>query len=237
MGQAALSAYTELRLHIDRGIYPRGQALPGERELSGRLGVSRTTLRAALEALAADGVVAVSARRGWQVTTPVMSEPPSTLRSFTELGRDRGLAVATEILARRVRPSTFDEAEALGLAPSCPVLELERLRRLDGIAVVVTHEVLPAAVAGDLATVDLADQSLFGQLAERGVRVSRSSYTVQAINADAATAQLLSIHPGAAVLQEDEVAYDQSSRPVIVARLRYRGDAYRLHGDLFRPAS
>ena len=82
--------YRILRDEIERGVLPRGGRLPAERDLSKRLTVSRATVRRALQQLNEDGLVESWVGRGTFVTGGLLSDPPNTYRSFTELGAERG---------------------------------------------------------------------------------------------------------------------------------------------------
>ena len=113
MAEATEHAYRSLRLDIDHGVYGPGARLPGERDLAERLGVSRVTTRRALARLATEGRLESSAQRGWFVPKQVLGEPPSTLQSFTEMVRARGLRPTTSVLRQEVRPATFEEADEL----------------------------------------------------------------------------------------------------------------------------
>ncbi|HEY3547295.1 MAG TPA: GntR family transcriptional regulator [Propionicimonas sp.] len=236
-GNASDQAYELLARDLTVGRYAPGGRLPGERQLSVALGVSRATLRLALGRLEAEGVLQRSAQRGWFVPRPVVGEPPSTLQSFTEMARARGLNPTAQVLRQQVRPATIEEAGKLHIAPAAPVLEIDRLRAMDGTPVCFDVVVLPASRAQALIDVDLTDASLYSELRSRcGIEVHRSAYTLMAAIADADLARLLGTSPGTPVLVGDEIAYTHDGTPVLVGHNRYRGDAYRFEADLFRRA-
>lgn len=236
MAEPAERAYRLLRTDIDHGVYGPGARLPGERELAERLGVSRVTARRALARLAGEGRLESSAQRGWFVPEQLLGEPPSTLQSFTEMVRARGLRPTTTVLRQEVRPATFDEAAALHIAPAAPVIQVDRLRGMEGPPVCYDVVVLVHDRAAALADADLTDRSLYAELDRRcGIWIHRSAYWVQADAADEATARLLQVPVGAPILLSHEVAYTEDGAPVLVGTNRYRGDAYRFEADLFRP--
>src|SRR5262249_55180867 len=91
--------YRILREEIERGVLPRGARLPAERDLCKRLTVSRATVRRALRQLNEDGLIESWVGRGTFVTGGLLSDPPNTYRSFTELGAERGLTASARVLS------------------------------------------------------------------------------------------------------------------------------------------
>ena len=231
------ATYAALREALNGNAFSRGERLPGERELARRFGVSRATLRQALALFAAEGRLTPHPQRGWFVASAgVLSEPPAVLQSFTEMAQGRGLRPTARVLSRQVRPAALAEAERLGIAPVSAVLDLERLRGLDGVPVCLDRSILPIARAPALAELDLTDRSLFEVLAaEAGVRIDHSAYALQACAATPEQAAALGIDPGAPVLTGDEIAFDEYHVPTMLARVVYRGEAYRFQTTLFRP--
>ncbi|MDR1430703.1 MAG: GntR family transcriptional regulator [Propionibacteriaceae bacterium] len=235
MVRAADEAYRALLQALAHGEYPPSSRLPGERELAERLGVSRVTLRRALARLEQEGRLLRSAQRGWFVTGQIVGEPPSTLLSFTEMAQARGLTPTAQVLEQRVRPAAFEEAEQLSIPPGAQVVEICRLRAMDSQPICVDRTVLPYERVSALATAELTDRSLYGELESLcGVRVHRSAYTVHAEPASAETAAALRISPGSPVLIGSETAYTSDGKPILIGVNRYRGDAYRFRADLYR---
>lgn len=234
-GAAVTQTYRRLSEALRRGAFPAGGRLPGERDLAGSLGVSRSTLRQALGRLADEGKLERSSQRGWFVRDAMVGEPPSTLQSFSEMARARGLRAQARILQHRCRAATFEEAEQLGIAPAARVLEIRRVRSLDNMPVCVDSSVVVLGLAAGLDAIDLTDRSLYETLEQEcGLRIARSSYTVRAEAADQATAELLLIEPGAPVLVGEETTYTEDGATVLTGRMTYRSDAYRFQADLFR---
>ncbi|MFI1380357.1 GntR family transcriptional regulator [Embleya sp. NPDC020886] len=233
-GPAVQLAYRALAQALDRREFPAGSRLPGERALAQRLGVSRSSLRLALAGLERDGRVHASAQRGWYVSTDVVSEPPSVLRSFTDIARDRGLTATARLLTRRVRLTSYEEAVRLRVAPASEVVEITRVRGLDSVPVCLDTTVVVRDRAPVLETAELENRSLFALLEEAGVHILRSQYTAHADAADAFTAEVLRVPAGSPVLIGEEVTFDRGETPVLLGRAVYRGDAYRFETMLHR---
>lgn len=224
----------ELAEEIERGRRPPGSRLPPERALAEHFGVSRVTLRHALEELARVGVV-TRLGTGWAVVSATLGEPPNVLMSFSEMAASRGLTPGGRVLGRETRAATIDEAEALGLAPGAPLLELERLRSMDGVPILIDRTRVPLAVAPGLDEVDLASGSLYEVLEGRyGIRPTRARFTVEAIAADARRARLLELESGQPLLRCLQQTEDETGRSIELCEMVYRGDRYRFRATLLR---
>ncbi len=208
--------------------------LPSERDLCARFGVSRVTVRRALRELEAEGLIAAAAGRGWFVRVQRFEEPENELLSFTAIAGTRGLRATARVLTATTREATLDEAERLGVAPGAPVVELDRLRLLDGVPLAIDRSLLPVSRVPDLLDRDWTSASLYEAMTEAGCAPIRADYVVRADAADADEARLLELGQSGPVLRADQLSYDAAGRPVQLCRLTYRGDRYRFHASLAR---
>lgn len=235
LGKAATRARAAIYELIETGVFAPGQKLPGERELSERVSVSRVVLRDALASLERDGRLESSPWRGWFVTSPHMAERVA-LQSFTEMARARGLTPGSQVVHDETRAATLEEARALGIAPASRVLEAHRLRTLDGVPTCYDVSVIPTQRAAGLEPAHLENASLYDALERIShVRIVRSDYTVRTEGAHSDIAHLLELQPGAPVLVGEEIASDVSGTPVLLGRVTYRSDAYEFQATLYRP--
>ena len=234
-GPSSLRAYRRLHEAITAGQFPAGGRLPAERTLATDIGASRTSVRQALQALADSGLIRATPNRGWFVADAKYQEGPNTLRSFTESAAERGLIAGARLIRSTVRPATLDEADELGLPPTAPLLELVRLRTMNGVPICVATSRLSLDRAGGLAELDLTDESLF-EVLERvcGIVASRCRYEVQAAAATQAMADLLDIAVRSPVLIGTERIDDEQNATIILGSSTYRADAYRFQATLFR---
>ena len=224
----------ELEAEIERGRRPVGSRLPPERALAQHFGVSRVTLRRSLEEMARAGTIARSGA-GWMVASPAIGEPPNVLMSFSEMAASRGLRPGARVLDRRQRPATIDEADALGLAPGAPLFELERLRSLDDVPILIDRTRIPLSLTPGLFDMDLDGQSLYDVLEQNfGLRPARARLTVEAIPADERRARLLGLEPGEPLLLCRQQSEDQHGRHIELCDMVYRGDRYRFMATLER---
>ena len=198
---------------IQRGGRTPGARLPPERALAEHFGVSRVTLRRALDELSRAGLVRRSVS-GWEVASGTVGEPPNELMSFSELAASRGLtARRPDARSGRCAAATLDEAEALGLAPGASLFELERIRTMDDVPILIDRTRIPLAVAPGIDDVDLQETSLYRVLEERfGVRPARARFTVEATPADPRRAHLLGLETGQPLLRCQQQTEDDAGR-------------------------
>jgi GntR family transcriptional regulator len=118
--------------------------LPPEGDLAIQLGVSRTTVRAALQSLAADGLVSRRRRHGTFVNTHLLraSMRLNRLVPFTTLIEQCGHVPSVDPQVHGQQAAGAD-AEALGVEPDTPCLVVERLLRASGEPVITVADVIP----------------------------------------------------------------------------------------------
>ena len=223
-----------LAREIEHGRRPPGSPLPPERALAEHFGVSRATMRRALDELAKLGVVE-RAGNGWGVASATIGEPPNQLMSFTEMATSRGLRPGGRVLDRRVREATIEEADDLRLAPGAPLFELERLRSMDGVPILVDRTCIPLSIAPGIDREIGDDASLYALLEQRyGVRATRARFTIEAMPADPRKAALLSLDEGEPLLRCLQTTEDAGGRAIERCDMAYRFDRYRFHATLRR---
>lgn len=222
-----------LRGRIEAGELPGGHALPAERDLAARLGVSRVTVRQALAQLTEAGLLTRRHGSGTFVAPRPAQEvgqeaprPLGLLNSFSEDARSRGQTPGAQVLNFARTPPTAHEALTLGLSPAGAVYRVRRLRTANGEPLAVEESTLPAALVGELTAADVTDASLYALLTARGLRPQRAIRHLRAVNADPDLSALLGLPVGAALLVTERVSWTPGGQPVEYARAWYRGDRY-----------
>jgi GntR family transcriptional regulator len=232
-----VQAATLIREQIDEGALKAGARLPPERELCQQLGISRVTLRKALNQLVEAGVLASSHGRGWYVgRATARREWPNTLESFSETAARMGLEPQSEVLRAEVTPASFDEAEGLSIVPGTDLFHLERVRLLDGVPIALDLTQIAVAVLPEVVRADFSKgQSLYSTLEQAGVELVRADSTIEAREAHASEARHLRIAEGKPLLIMRQVSYDMNGHPLFTSTIKYVGERYRLRTSFSRP--
>ena len=129
--------YFQLSGYIEQKIKTRewqpGQLLPSEQDLCATVGVSRTVVRQAMAQLERDGLVSKQSGKRSRIALPKYEgDLMQNLRGFYEDAVAKGQKPFTDVLSLKVVPAAPEVAAALGLSQGTPVVELNRLRFLDG---------------------------------------------------------------------------------------------------------
>ena len=214
----------ELRQLIAAGAFRPGDPLPSEHSLMQRFSVSRGTIRQARAALRADGSIGGSQGRKLFVRGVPLTQPLGELVSFTSWARSLGKEPRGRVVSFERTGARETEAAALGLDGGNPIWRLERVRSVDGEPLLIERTIFLEAIGDLLINVDLGEQSVYEQLARRGVTVASARHLIDAVEATAADAHLLGIAVGSALLRVQRHAFDADGRPVEWSDDRYRGD-------------
>jgi GntR family transcriptional regulator, N-acetylglucosamine utilization regulator len=182
---------------------PEGAPAPSERGLMQHFGVARMTVRQAIDALVAEGLLERAPARG----TFVCKNPRPMTRplSFAEDARARGWTPTTETLQSGLGQAGPGVAKALGITPGDAVIHWRRLRRLDGVPLCYQDVYLNEILLPGFLQTGLPD-SLYSLLAARGLRPTAAEDQLTAELADEADAEQLDLAVGDAVLRHSRRA-------------------------------
>ncbi|AUG80471.1 GntR family transcriptional regulator [Kitasatospora sp. MMS16-BH015] len=211
----------EFLRRINAGEWPEGQPVPSESQLCAEFGVSRGPVRQALATLRREGSLV-----GGQGKPPVArrtapSQPFATFLSFTQWAESIGRVPGQRTLEVARRRASPESAARLGLTEGEFVVELVRLRLLDGVPAMVERSSFLAGVGAYLFDFDPDAGSVYAELLRRGVGLHHARHTIDAIAADPADARLLGIAPGEPLLRVRRLTSSQQGEP-----LEYGDDRY-----------
>lgn len=232
--RSELPLYSQLKRLIradiaERGLEP-GDRMMGDHELCDRYDVSRTVVRQALLELEHEGVIRRERGRGTFVGDLRSSRGfgGALIGTFEDIQGDIG-EQHSRVVRRGFVLASPRVATDLGIPIGSQVVEIDRIREVDGMAWAYTRTQLPIDVGTPLLEADLEDVSLFGILERQfGIRFERASRSIEADSADPHVAQALGIPEGAALLVMRSVSFDSSGRPIERFTGFHRGDRSRL---------
>lgn len=161
---------------IKSGEYPLNSQIPTENELAQQLGVSRPTIRQALDSLTRHGYLTRVKGKGTFVTEPkVLHDSCRFLMSYQTESHYKGVSLKTKVIENTVIHPPGHVAQSLDLLPSEKVVKLTRLRWLEdyqsGAPVVYTTVYVPQKLFPDMTEIDFSDCSFYDVLEERGMGV------------------------------------------------------------------
>jgi GntR family transcriptional regulator len=215
---------------INSGQWQAEEALPPERELSERLGISRVTARKALDVLVDQKLIHRRQGSGTFIATHI-EEPLSRLTNFTELLKRKGFESSSRWVERKVDAPTYDEVLKLGVSPASQVARLERVRLADGVVMALERSTLPISILPDPTSVET---SLYAHLDARGHSVVRALQHFRAVNASKRIARLVGINPGDAILLVTRIGFTKANVAIELTDTFCRNDYYDFVAELRR---
>lgn len=216
----------DLKRQVDQQIYTPGQRIPTEKELEKIYGVSRITVRKAVEGLVFEGILVKRQGIGTTVARKKISEESLKLKSFTEKMAEQDIKVDTVVLEAQLIEASSRIAKHLDIGEASNVLHLKRLRLADDEPIAVFSSYIPLFIGLSLED-DLAG-SLFDLLENKyNVKISHSDRIISASRANSETAELLGIDQGEAVIIVSYKTMDEELRCVEYAEGVYRSDKYQ----------
>ncbi|WP_420396379.1 GntR family transcriptional regulator [Nioella sp.] len=237
LDQVAGPRYVQLRKRIEKamdpevGILPPGASLPSEREIASLTGLSRVTVRNAIQALVESGTVIQRQGSGTFVTEKAqrVEQSLSHLTSFSEDMSRRGMKSTSVWLERSICLPSPEETIALALSANDSVARISRLRMADDRPMAIERAALPVDILPNPIAVTT---SLYDVLEQDGNRPVRAIQKISAINLGQDDADLLGVAEGAAGLRIERVSYLPSGRVAEFTKSIYRGDAYDFVAEL-----
>ncbi|MEU3243652.1 GntR family transcriptional regulator [Streptomyces sp. NPDC006875] len=225
----------ELRRAIDREEYTVGSLLPAETDLAAQYGVARGTVRQAVAALTAEGLI--GSRQGARrvVLASRRSQSFAELRSFAEWARTMGRRATGHVVEQTYRPATAEDAVRLQLPEGTAVLHVLRVRGLDGEPVLLERTVYADWISSAVEHIEPDCPSVTQRLFDdTGLVFAYGEHVIDAVAAGAQDAELLGIRRTGPLLRVRRVTTTREGRPVEWSDDRYRSDAvsFSVHNSI-----
>ncbi|TLS47151.1 GntR family transcriptional regulator [Streptomyces montanus] len=214
----------QLESAIEHGALAPGNLLGNELDIAARLGLSRPTVRQAIQSLVDKGLLVRRRGVGTQVVHSQVKRPLELSSLYDDLA-DTGQSPATRVLRNEVQRASADVAATLGIPEGGDVMVLERLRLTHGEPVAYLCNYLPASLL-DLDTARLEATGLYRMMRAAGITLHSARQTVGARSATSEEGELLEEPAGAALLTMRRTAYDDTGRAVEYGTHVYRATRY-----------
>ncbi|MCT9930322.1 GntR family transcriptional regulator [Planotetraspora sp. A-T 1434] len=215
---------------IRRGDLPPGSRLDNEILLADRLGLSRPTIRQAIQYLVDKGLLVRKRGVGTQVVHGQVKRSVELTSLYDDLRR-AGQEPGTRVLSIDTVAADDGMAAVLGLPAGTELLRVERLRYAGGEPLALLHNWLPLSTA-PLSASALEERGLYELLRAAGVRMRVANQRIGARAATPAEARLLDERRGAPLLTMVRTTYDDQGRAVEHGSHVYRASHYSLEVTL-----
>jgi GntR family transcriptional regulator len=208
-----------------------GTAIPSERQLSADLGVSRLTLRAALDDLAREGYLVRRRGSGTYVQQPKIAQE-LTITSFSDDMRRRGMTPASRTLSMTTIHAGARLGRFLNVSPSEQIVVVKRLRLADGETMAIETLHIPEALVPGLTPKGLTG-SFYELLRDRyGVTIAGGTQAIEPTVTNEEESEALGVPLHSPAFLFERTSRDDAGRTVEFVRSVYRGDRYRIVTEL-----
>lgn len=215
----------DLLSKIGDGTYAVGETIPPEVDLARAYGVSRPTVRQALQLLCDAGYLERRRRRGTIVRPPkVQRRFIERLASFEGDVEGLGLATSTRVLALRREEAVDEVAHALELDEGAEVFCVVRLRLVSEVPAVLVRSYVPVELYPTLDDHDLTRERLYGVFEELGHPIHGVTRCLEVCRPDPVVAALLDVDQNAPCFLFHTVGREGGGRAIEYSIATYRGD-------------
>jgi GntR family transcriptional regulator len=215
-----------------------GDQLPTEDSLITRFGVSRITVRRAVQNLVSRGLVEIRRGKGTFVAAPKITQDLKELSGFVEDMHALGRKPTARVIGKEIVTADATVASQLALTRGERVVRIRRVRLADGVPLSFDETYLPLELGKKIITNDLKIEPIFSLLERKyNVPLIEAEYKLDAVAADGEVAAALKVKQSSPIFRIERTSYSTGSRPVDYERLHYRGDLVRFMTRLVRKTS
>ena len=226
---------SQLRREILAGVYRPGDRLPSEETLCATFGVSRITVRAALDQLVDAGLLWRQRGKGTFVSAPPVEQDLIRLTDFVEDMAAAGLTPSSRVVYRGEEPARPDVAVQLRLQPGTPIVRLDRLRIADNLPIAFDVTYLPLRYGRLLDYDRLGTQTIYQQMeSQYGIPIVSGTFLIEARAASDDIAAHLQVPAGTPVLVICRTSYTEDEVVIYFQIRSYRADRVRYRVSLER---
>jgi GntR family transcriptional regulator len=222
---------------IDGGLKV-GEQLPTEDRLIARFGVSRITVRRAIQNLVSRGLVEIRRGKGTFVAAPKLTQDLKELSGFVEDMHALGRKPTARVIGKEIVTADATVARQLALTKGERVVRIRRVRLADGVPLSFDETYLPLEIGKKIITNNLRFEPIFSLLERKyDVPLLEAEYKLDAVAAESEVAAALKVKQRSPVFRIERTSYSTGGRPVDYERLHYRGDLVQFVTRLVRKTS
>jgi GntR family transcriptional regulator len=229
----AIQLRDRLRQLMREKFYRVGDQIPSEEALVHMFGVSRATVREALKLLEEEKVITVRHGLGRFVAfdpNSQISEDVTRLESVTEMSRNLGFALETEVLSFQRERASNKVAAHLDISHTEEVYVLKRIRKTAGEILIFSVDVFPQSLTPEEPSLDDFKGSLVALMENNwGARLSYSRATLSAVMADDQFTPHPDLDRDVPWILMEQINFDPHDRPILYSRDFHRSDKFRFH--------
>jgi DNA-binding GntR family transcriptional regulator len=218
-------AAQHLEQMIESGELPMGTRLDNEADLAGQLGLSKPTMRRAIEYLVGRGLLVRRRGIGTQVVHVKVTRDIELTSLYDDLAKT-GRNPSTTVVSFGTEPASDSLAATLGIPARSPVYVFERLRYADAEPLALMRNHVPEQLMR-LSAADLETQGLYNLFRANGISMRIAKQAIGARAATAAEGRALGERKGAPLLVMERSAFDEQGRAVELGHHVYRASRYR----------
>lgn len=210
---------------IDNRVVEVDQQIPTEDQLMERFGVSRITVKRAVNDLVSEGLLVRHRGRGTFVARPKFTQNLIRVDSLTQIAVAQGATINSRLVAAKWIKVGKSLAEKLGVQENSEALEIQRLRYVNHEPIIFHRTFYPATILAGRLPDELPEGSMYRFLEqELGLKVTEQENTLQIAIADDYEASMFQIKPGAPLFLATIRTFAEKRRPIEVVKVLYRGD-------------
>ncbi|MFD1125470.1 GntR family transcriptional regulator [Lentilactobacillus raoultii] len=224
-----IQIHNDIKRNIEAEKWKIGDRIPSERELSGEFGVSRMTLRQAIQTLVDEGILERRVGSGTFVANQKVQEKMSGVTGFTDLMLAQGKKPSSKTISYHTMEPSLSEMEKLKITQDQSVLRMERIRYGDNVPICFEVATVPENIVAGLEKSEVTS-SLYRALEQKkNLSLGKAQQTVSAMLASERIAEYLDIKRGDAILRLRQITYLQDGRPFEYVRTQYVGDRFEFY--------
>ncbi|MGL4607069.1 MAG: GntR family transcriptional regulator [Eubacteriaceae bacterium] len=212
------------------------EPIPTEMEISEAFGVSRPTVRQAINALVVEGLLYRLKSKGTFVNRPKIHQNfLMNIESFNEEMKKKGLIPSTTVLDFSEEIADKSTALALQIPENSKILILERCRKADDVSIVHVTTYMPWEKCKSLLSQDFSIESLYHLLENTlGYKIQYATRQLEAIIASPVIAKTLDVPKGSPIQYIETLTYLNDDSPIEYSKAYYRGDRSQFTFKLIR---